>query len=236
MTTKSSLADECSCSDTEDCERCKRLYAAGDRWLEDNGVKGLGMLLEENAALRAKADELHDQRHEEARKVDESRAEVLRLQKQRDDLQGAMTADAERLRDAERLVWGEEKTWGCDAPEAMADEIFELRDKVKGLNGDLKFYRDQQAKDIKRIEQVLAANRAEVERRRKAERDRTLLDNLVFAIATKLNQSEQAKLDAPLRDAQQSLGALRETTKPKMDFRSDATEDSVSDTVSWEKP
>ena len=37
-------------------------------------------LLEENIALRSRVDKLHDQRHEEARKADENRAEVLRLQ------------------------------------------------------------------------------------------------------------------------------------------------------------
>jgi len=135
MTTKSSLADECSCSDTEDCERCKRLYAAGDRWLEDNGVKGLGMLLEENAAL----------------------------EKQRDDLQ--------------------------------------------------------------------AANTAEVERRRKAEGKASLFSQLV---------KDHGWTKASVRETLRTMGferpdALPETTKPKMDFTSDATEDSVSDTVSWER-
>jgi chromosome segregation ATPase len=38
-------------------------------------------------ALRARADELHDQRHEEARKADESRAEVLRLRARVEELE-----------------------------------------------------------------------------------------------------------------------------------------------------
>jgi hypothetical protein len=73
---------------------------------------------------------------------------IAALEKQCYDLQGAMDADAERLRDAERLVWGDEKTWGCDAPEHLAEEILALR---------------------KQRDDLQAANTAEVERRRKAE-------------------------------------------------------------------
>jgi len=66
-------------------------------------------LLEENIALRSRVDKLHDQRHEEARKADENRAEVLRLQARVEQLLAANTEVIDRLRaeNAERVQYAE---------------------------------------------------------------------------------------------------------------------------------
>lgn len=44
-------------------------------------------------------------------------------------IRGAMAADDQRLRNAEERVWPGE-TRGCDAPDAMADEIVSLRQQL----------------------------------------------------------------------------------------------------------
>jgi hypothetical protein len=83
MTTNAPLSDE----DMEELRQWREVFGhLGAPDIAGNAIN------EKDAALRARIDELHDQRHEEARKADESRAEVLRLEKQRDDLHLALDA------------------------------------------------------------------------------------------------------------------------------------------------
>lgn len=65
--------------------------------------------------------------------LDAARAEI-------EALKGAMAADDKRLRDAEGRVWPE-RTLGCDAPDAMADEILHLRQQLDAANAAVSLQR-----------------------------------------------------------------------------------------------
>lgn len=69
----------------------------------------------ENEALRGQIETLRQQ-------LDAAQAEIKTVR-------GATAADDKRLRDAEERVWPGE-TRGCDAPDAMADEILHLRQQL----------------------------------------------------------------------------------------------------------
>ena len=78
---------------------------------------------------------------------DDDRDELMHTRKDRDaaraeieTLKGAMAADDKRLRDAEARVWPE-RTLGCDAPDAMADEILHLRQQLAAANAAVSLQR-----------------------------------------------------------------------------------------------
>lgn len=86
----------------------------------------------------AMAEELDWRREDDARAagellvpIPEPGTDMARVMAANRLLKGAIGADKERLRAAEARVWAGGKTWGCDAPEALADEIDRLLDVLR---------------------------------------------------------------------------------------------------------